>query len=510
MQVVEGSVLLRLWLALWGALKGWYEHSALHRLLTALTRGWEGWFKGSRFMGMVVREGTLVRAWRESGLLRGLTWLVNLPANLLGRLYRRFKGAFEGSIAAQLGFAMGRETVALIFWLMLGVMVTSYTYSNNMVSFLGFVAVAALFVVGGMRDKRRRLELVEVGPYLAFFVAAVFLSWPLSYLPSESFRFLFFHLTCALCVVVTVSAVERREDLTRLCVAVAATLVVIGGWGVIQGIQGVPVNYSYTDVVANAGMPGRVYSMYENPNSFAQALGLLIPPAAALLMCGKSRWGKLLGLLGAGLGTVAMVMTYSRGSWVGLAVSVVVFLFWWKRKLLPGFVLLAIACIPILPDAVFNRILSIFNTNDSSTMSRVPLYQASAELIAQRPILGAGLGTDVVRTAIRELNTYHGKAAFVHAHNLALQLWLETGLLGLVTFWAGMVSGVKSAAKAVARPTCDKGVKAVTLASAAAISGVLVSSMADYIWNYPRVMLIFWFVFAIMLAGIKLAKKEQG
>ena len=31
--------------------------------------------------------------------------------------------------------------------------------------------------------------------------------------------------------------------------------------------------------------------------------------------------------------------------------------------------------------------------------------------------------------------------------------------------------------------------------------------LADYLWNYPRVMVIFWFLFAILLSGVKLARR---
>lgn len=40
--------------------------------------------------------------------------------------------------------------------------------------------------------------------------------------------------------------------------------------------------------------------------------------------------------------------------------------------------------------------------------------------------------------------------------------------------------------------------------------GTMVCGLADYIWNYPRVMLIFWFVCALTLAGIRLAARQDG
>lgn len=49
----------------------------------------------------------------------------------------------------------------------------------------------------------------------------------------------------------------------------------------------------------------------------------------------------------------------------------------------------------------------------------------------------------------------------------------------------------------------------VTIGGAASMAGILVCGIADYIWNYPRVMVVFWFVFAVMLSGVKLAKKSK-
>lgn len=504
-EYMENSVLGRWWLALWGALTEWYQYSAVHGGLLRLSVGWNRAYGSSAVMGFLTRPGALPRAWEHSVAYRCLAFLFHLPELLLGKLYDRFQAVFDGSVAARFFFTLGSETPLAIGWVTLGIIATSYSYWNNMYALVGYLLLTCLFVVGGARRKSQRLDVKTPGFYPALYVAAVVLGWLTSYMPSLSFRFLFFHLTCVLCVVVVVSAVETPAHLMRLVGCATAAMAFIAAEGVREGIEGVPVNYSYTDVASNQGMPGRVYSMYENPNTFAQVLVLLIPLALVLLLASRTKWGRLGSAAALGLGVVAIGMTYSRSSWVGLAAALVVFLFFWKRKILPGLLLLGVACMPLLPDAIFNRILSIFNTSDSSTTSRIPLYEAALELLGRRPVQGAGLGTDVVREAIADLNTYHGRAAFVHSHNLFLQLWLETGLLGLGAFVAAMVSGVKNAVQAVRRPGCDRQVKLVTLGAMCAIVGVLVNSMADYIWNYPRVMVIFWFVFALMLAGMKLA-----
>ena len=249
---------------------------------------------------------------------------------------------------------------------------------------------------------------------------------------------------------------------------------------------------------------------YENPNTFAEVLLLLIPVAIAYMLCSKGWLGHFLGFFSAAVGCVAMAMTYSRASWVGLAFAAVVFVVLWNRKLIPFGILAALVVLAILPDTVFNRILTIFNTSDTSTNSRFPLYQAAGEFLQQRPVLGAGLGSDAVRQAIGDLNLFHGKDHFVHCHNIYLQVWCETGLVGVISFVGGILWTFKKGCRAVARATCDPVVRMTILGGAAALMGTMVCGLADYIWNYPRVMLIFWFVCALTLAGIRLAARQDG
>ena len=507
MEIMENSLTGALLLRLWYVLAGWYEESGLSRLLRGISAAWTRWFHGSLLMNFIVRDGIFPRAWRSSFFCGLMETLINLPAALLHWLYRRLRPVFDNSICALLAFGMGEQTPAAIGWLMLGIMVVPYENWDNRYSLMGYILVLLLFLAGGMRNRGLRLDMKSVGPYAVIFAGAVCLAWPVSYSSALSFRFLFFHLTGMLCVAVTVSAVERADQLVRLAAFGSAGMFFTSAYGVFQRIQGVEINYSYVDITLNEGMPGRVFSVFENPNAFAEVLVMLLPLAAALVLCSRSALGKLAALCALGTGAIALGMTYSRASWIGAAVAAFVFVFLWNRKLIPGFLLLGLCAIPLLPDTIFNRILTIFNFKDTSTSSRFPLYAAALELIQARPVRGAGLGTDAVRLAIKDLNLYHGAAPFVHAHNLYLQIWLETGLIGIVSYLAAMLSGLKSAAKAV-KLRCPCEVRIVTIGAAAAAAGILVDCLADYLWNYPRVMVIFWFLFSILLAGVKLARRS--
>lgn len=494
---------------LWTVLLSTVYDSAVYRVLSRMA----GWCirqaEESRVMSFLCREGAVARSWPDSWLCRLLTWLINLPGELLHRLYLALQATFEDSFFARLAFEMGEETAIAQFWCIGLLWIIPYAYWNNAYSLLFFAALLVLFHAGAMHRKDMRLDLAGIGFYPLIVFAAMFLAVLLSYAPSLSLRFLYYHISAALCVLVTVSAVRSEDDLKRLAAGGAVCVAVSGAYGVVQRIQGVEVNASYVDLELNAGMPGRVYSFFDNPNTFAQVLILLLPLVLALVLSSK-RWISKLAAAGIlAVGVAALGMTYSRASWVGIACAMVVMVFLWRPRLIPLFLLLCCAAIPFLPATIWNRILTITNTSDSSTSSRIPLLQAALKVIQNRPITGAGLGTAATQKYISDFNLYKETAPFVHSHNFYLEVWIEAGLMGVVGFVASMLWNIKRAARTV-RHCANSAARTITCAAASALCGAMVCGLADYLWNYPRVMCIFWFVFAMALAGAKVCLAMGG
>lgn len=486
-----------------------YMESGVHRCLAALGAWCNREIDESGALRILCREGALAASWRESGLCRLLSWMVNLPARLLYGLHARFNKTFADSWFARLAFSMGGETAVAESWLIMLLWVIPFSRWNNAYSLMGFALLLVLFHAGAMHRKDFRLDVKTVGFYPVVLFGAMFLAVAFSYAPSLSLRFLFYHVSAALCVLVTVSAVRCEEDLKRLAAGGGVCVLVSSLYAVYQRIQGVEVNESYVDLEVNAGMPGRVESFFDNPNTFAQVLILLLPLVLALILCSKHHFGRLAACGIFAVGMAALGMTYSRASWVGMACTMAVMVFLWKPRLIPGFVILCFLCIPFLPDTIWHRILTIANPADSSTASRIPLYEAALEVIKRSPISGAGLGTAATQAYIGDFNLYHGKAPFVHAHNFYLEVWIQTGILGLAGFVGSMLWNIKRAAHAV-RHSVNSAARTITCAAGSALCGAMVCGLADYLWNYPRVMCIFWFVFAIALAGTKLCCSKSA
>ena len=505
MTLLRESCLFQLWTALLAV----YDQSILHRLLAGAGRWCTRQIDTSRVLAVLCREGAVARSWPQSAACRTFTWLINLPGNLLHRLYRALPLTFEDSVFARLAFSLGEETAVAQSWVILLLWSIPYEYWNNAYSLMMFAALTVLFHAGAMRRRELRLDAANIGFYPLVLFGAMFLGVLMSYAPSLSLRFLFYHISAALCVLVTVSAVRSGEDLKRLAAGGAVCVAVSGAYGVLQRVQGVEVSSSTVDLKLNAGMPGRVVSIFDNANTFAEVLLLLLPLVIALILCSRRLTGKVLACGVLAVGVMALGMTYSRATWVGFACAMAVFVFLWKPKLVPLFAVLCCLALPLLPATIWNRILTIFNPTDSSTASRIPLYQAALEVIRSRPIRGAGLGTAAPKLYIADWNLYHADFPYVHSHNFYMEVWIEAGLLGVVSFVSAMLWNIKRTAHAV-RHTNPSPARTIGCGAAAALCGTMVCGLADYLWNYPRVMCIFWFVFAVALAAVKVCRMEQA
>ena len=187
-----------------------------------------------------------------------------------------------------------------------------------------------------------------------------------------SLRFFAFHLTGFLLVLLVVSMVRKYEQLQLMVALAVLGLSVAALYGCYQSYIGVDIVASQQDMNLNQGMPGRVYSFFDNPNNFAEQLAMLLPLNLALFL--NSRWrGKLLSLLSLGVGLVAIGATYGRASWIGLAGAVLVFLALLNWRWVPVFLLVGLAAIPFLPETIYNRILTIFNAGEAVSYTHLTL-----------------------------------------------------------------------------------------------------------------------------------------
>ena len=507
MAITESSYILRFFLAIWLGLKEAAANSGVNRLCRKLERGMGRLLSGSVLWNFAWREGAVSRAWGSSLSCRLFTAIVNIPCALVKLIWKAGKPVWEASLFCRLLTALGGATFCFLGLFMTVMLMAPHSAWNNTYALMGAVALTALFIAGSASRRHYRLELDILGPYMSIYMAFICLALLGSLSTHMSMRFFAFHLTSFLLVLVVVSSVHKYEQLQLMVSLAVLGLSVAALYGCYQGYIGVEVVPSQQDMVVNAGMPGRVYSFFDNPNNFAEQLEMLLPLNLALFL--NCRWrGKLLSLLSLVLGVTAIGYTYGRASWIGLTLAVVVFVALLDWRWIPVLLLLGLAAIPFLPETIYNRILTIGNTQDSSTQYRFTIYDTTANLMRDYWVRGVGLGSDIMKKVFQTYPTNFDGSYPIHTHNNYLQMWGEAGIWGILSFLGLLGWQLKKGVKALR--TADPRVKRMLAAAIGAFCGIMVIGLAEYTWFYPRNMFTYWFLFGVMAACVKLAKAEPA
>jgi O-antigen ligase len=172
-----------------------------------------------------------------------------------------------------------------------------------------------------------------------------------------------------------------------------------------------------------------------HPNIAGYLFAVAIPLCLALAIGESGRLRKL-SLLSCAAQLFALILTYSRGSWLGWLASMLFFGVTLKRMEIGAFVVVAgllLSFAAPLRDRAFSLIRP---QTDSSINDRMEAIEAGLKLGLKHPILGTGYGRGRLREGLREL--YGGPTnnitRIAHTHNVYVELFATTGALGLGAF----------------------------------------------------------------------------
>lgn len=508
MEIVENSLFCQFLLTIWRALTGAWQDSRVGSALRRFGQGFAHCIRESVLCRFLWREGSLTRSWKGSWVERILTFLLNLPGVIFSWLYQAGKGLWDGSLFCRALDGLGAGSYALLGGFLALMLVVPHSRWDNRYALLGAVALIGLFALGNAARPESRLEMSRLGPHFTLFMGFIccgFL-WSLSW--KMSLRFVGFYLAAFLLCLLAVSTVKRYEQVETVVALVVAGLTVAALYGCYQGVTGVEVVANQQDMLVNAGMPGRVYAFFDNPNNFAELLVMLTPLTYALFLNARTWRGKVGALFALAVCGGALAFTYSRSGWLGFVLATVVFVAFWNWKLIPLLAILGVCAIPLLPETIYNRILTIGNTKDSSTSYRFAIYEASGVLMKDYWLRGVGLGSDVLKQTFKGYPPMFDGNYPIHTHNNYLQVWAETGIFGLVTFLAAILFQLKTGLRAYARGT-DRRVKNLLAAAIAGFCGILLISVAEYTWFYARNMFLWFFLFGLITACVKLCERAE-
>ena len=221
----------------------------------------------------------------------------------------------------------------------------------------------------------------------------------------------------------------------------------------------------------------------------ANELGRLYAVAYALLLFtwveSKNPGFRLTLLASMGLVTVALVLTFSRGAFLGFILVNVLFLLWRRNaKTLILFGLLAVCVLFFLPDAVYDRVTTGFGRGFGSgsvaiSAGRIEyIWLPLLPEVPRSPIYGHGLGSILWSEAMRR-GAGVTMLAVGHPHNAYLEALLDMGIAGLILLCAYFVHVWKGFRASSVDPAVSPTLRGFYLGAAAGLVSLLISYVTD-------------------------------
>lgn len=260
----------------------------------------------------------------------------------------------------------------------------------------------------------------------------------------------------------------------------------------------------------------RALGTYNNPNLLATYLCSALPFSFYFLLNGKSRKEKVFFAFSSLTICAGVAVTQTRGAMIALVVSSVV-LFLSSKSYLKKLFVLAAGILCLIP-AYFTRytqqlqhILNDFTfitqsgqninvTLDYSTAERVKMYTRLFHYILHDWkvfIFGAGAGVENVGAILATCGL-----TVPHAHNIILELWAESGIIGLGLFiFAGGILLRNLILNYKCTGSDGQRVTSVMLSSLIAF---FIITMTDYVICSPKILQVMFILFGFAQATYRI------
>src|SRR5262245_39923925 len=337
-----------------------------------------------------------------------------------------------------------------------------------------------LFVRGGWAATR--LSQVGLPPALFLFFSTVTFSLLPDFHQAGDYRYFFFGAMHALMISDLFADPKRSRPIYLLLSLLPAILV-------IRGIVHDP------SVLQLEHMQRLRYPL-PHPNIAGYLFAMTLPLCLALAITEAGRLRKL-ALVSCGAQLLGLILTYSRGAWIGWLASMVFFGAALKRKevvVLLVVVGLALCFAPPLR----NRVLTLVKPQaDMSINERVQFMQGGLKVGLQHPVLGVGYGRGRLREGLSDIygNT-HSITRIAHTHNLYIELFASTGGMGLGAFLWLLGHGLWQVLANARR--VEGASQTLQLGMAAAWMAFMVTALADAPLYHHDIRILFFTLLALI------------
>lgn len=360
----------------------------------------------------------------------------------------------RGAAPRDTGAPSGRAPYLATMFLLFIVIVAPQERVSALAPFRIALVAAGLAVSAHVYDRfKRSAGLVALPAQLR--IVALLLAWavatlPLSFWPRGSVVFL---LDIYLKTLVVFWLLAATADTWERALGAARAMTLMGIPLALTAIGHYASGVYFDGLSAVDRIVGYEGGMAKNPNDLALVLTLLLPLAVALVQQTRHSAARLLFSGIVLLYVAGVIVTFSRGGFVTLLAILAVYL-WsllrrgrWKPVLLC--LGLAVATMAFFPEGYSRRLSTIVAIEEDPTGSAQTRWTdtvAALKHVNQHPIVGAGIGMDIL--ALDVLRGETGK----HVHNVYLQYAVDLGLPGLALFLWLYVSCLRAVGRVARAP----------------------------------------------------------
>jgi hypothetical protein len=273
---------------------------------------------------------------------------------------------------------------------------------------------------------------------------------------------------------------------------------------------------SLREVEVATGYLFRARGTLTTDTALAQWFDLLLPFTFSLLLTkriNRSTRASLLLLLG--MGMVALILTFTRGAWVGsLAGMTVVVGMWLRNRWVRATNLLFVLSLVAIAGSLMLPLTGLVRTRWSGTQQdslavRKNLNAAALEMIQQYPIFGVGWDNFAERAPAFGVGfSWQQEGAIHKAHNLYLAFASEAGLPGLVIF-LGLLLMVFHVAWNTLQMN-DPWSETLTIGILGSFVAVLVHGLVAWGLVTYSVFPLFWVLMGLLVAVNTLSRANVG
>jgi putative inorganic carbon (HCO3(-)) transporter len=333
-------------------------------------------------------------------------------------------------------------------------------------------------------------------------------------------------LTLYLTLFALTSKVFRSPSLTNWITAVLLLVaLVVSCYGIRQEIFGAPQLATWNDPNSAMANDIRVYSYLGNPNLLAGYLLAAIAFSLAACFVWQGWVQKFLAITMLIVNSACMYFTDSRGGWMGMLASLVVFLlllrFWyaeylphWARKwLLPvlfGSMVTFLLVVVLAVEPLRLRIFSIFaGRSDSSNNFRMNVWKAVSQMIHDRPFLGIGPGNEAFNKVYPRY--MESRYSALSAYSIWLETIVETGFVGFTCLVWSLIVTINQGIIQIGRYRPSRSLQSLWLMAAiAAMTGLMIQGCFDTVWYRPQIATLWWLMLGLIASKYEPAKKQNN